>query len=154
MNLLTRGIIKDNQDCKCGFCGEEEEDSKHLFLECSMVRWIWRACAKWWGINVTLGADCWNTFQVTGRELKEKGVREGWDCIWNSLVWTVWLARNQKTFQGKEFNREKLLELIQLKSFQWITAKKERYAFTLTDWFLNPVACLEDGLRKRRVPYK
>ncbi|GKU94281.1 hypothetical protein SLEP1_g7800 [Rubroshorea leprosula] len=152
-NLLTRGIIKDNQDCKCGICGEEEEDSKHLFLECSMVRWIWMACAKWWGINVTLGADCWNTFQVAGRELKEKGVREGWDCIWNSLVWTVWLGRNQKTFQGKEINREKLLELIQLKSFLWITAKKKRYAFTLTDWFLNPVACLKDDCRKRRVPY-
>ncbi|GKV50258.1 hypothetical protein SLEP1_g56970 [Rubroshorea leprosula] len=37
MNLMTRGIIKDNQDCKCGLCGEEEEDTKHLFLECSMV---------------------------------------------------------------------------------------------------------------------
>ncbi|GKV16172.1 hypothetical protein SLEP1_g26854 [Rubroshorea leprosula] len=117
MNLLTKGIIKDTQDCKCGICGEVEEDTKHLFLECSMGRWIWMACAKWWGINVTLGADCWNTFQVVGRELKEKCIREGWDCIWNSLVWTVWLARNQKTFQGKEINREKLLELIQLKSF-------------------------------------
>ncbi|GKV38639.1 hypothetical protein SLEP1_g46528 [Rubroshorea leprosula] len=154
MNLLTRGIIKDTQDCKCGICGEIEEDTKHLFMECSMVQWIWMACAKWWGINVTLGADCWNTFQVAGRELKEKCIREGWDCIWNSLVWTVWLARNQKTFQGKEINWEKLLELIQLKSFHWITAKKERYAFTSMDWFLNPVACLKDGLRKRKVPYK
>ncbi|GKV25095.1 hypothetical protein SLEP1_g34588 [Rubroshorea leprosula] len=152
MNLLTRGIIKDIQDCKCGICGEEEEDTKHLFLKCNMVRWLWTACAKWWGIKVTLEADCWNTFQVDGREPKEKCIRDGWDCIWNSLVWTVWMAQNQKTFQGKEINREKLLELIQLKSFHWITAKKERYAFTLTDWFINPVACLKDCHRKRKVP--
>ncbi|GKU86399.1 hypothetical protein SLEP1_g931 [Rubroshorea leprosula] len=152
MNLLSRGIIKDIQDCKCGICGEEEEDTKHLFLKCNMVRWLWMACAKWWNINVTLEEDCWNTYQVAGREPKEKAIRDGWDCIWNSLVWTVWLARNQKVFQGKEINREKLLELIQLKSFHWITAKKERYAFTLTDWFINPVACLKDCHRKRRVP--
>ncbi|GKV53510.1 hypothetical protein SLEP1_g60031 [Rubroshorea leprosula] len=149
MNLLTRGIIKDIQDCKCGICGEEEEDTKHLFLKCNMVRWLWMACAKWWGIKVKLEADCWNTFQVAGREPKEKCIRDGWDCIWNSLAWTVWLARNQNTFQGKEINWEKLLELIQLKSFHWITAKKERYAFTLTDWFINPVACLKDCHRKR-----
>ncbi|GKU89474.1 hypothetical protein SLEP1_g3606 [Rubroshorea leprosula] len=58
MNMLTRGIIKDIQDCKCGICGEEEEDTKHLFLKCNMVRWLWMACAKWWGIKVTLEADC------------------------------------------------------------------------------------------------
>ncbi|GKV33677.1 hypothetical protein SLEP1_g42153 [Rubroshorea leprosula] len=151
-NKVDRGIIKDIRECKCGICGEEEEDAKHLFLRCNMVRWLWMACAKWWGIKVTLEEDCWNTSQIPEREQKEKCIRDGCDCIWNSLVWTVWLARNQKTFQGKEINREKLLELIQLKSFHWITTKKERFAFTLTDWFLNPVACLKDCRGKRRVP--
>ncbi|GLU02749.1 hypothetical protein SLE2022_199870 [Rubroshorea leprosula] len=152
MNLLTRGIIKDIGECKCGICGEKEEDTMHLFLRCSTVRWLWVACAKWWGIQVTLKEDCWNTFQNAESEQKERSIRDGWDCIWSSIVWTVWLARNQKIFQGKEINREKMLELIQLKSFQWITTKKERYAFSLTDWFLNPVACLKDCRRKRRVP--
>ncbi|GKV48357.1 hypothetical protein SLEP1_g55180 [Rubroshorea leprosula] len=152
MNLLSRGIIEDIGECKCGICGEEEEDSKHLFLRCSMVRWLWMACAKWWDIKVTMELDCWNTFRNPESEQKEKCIREGWDCIWSSLVWTVWLARNQKIFQGKEVNREKMLELIQLKSFQWFTTRKERYAFSLTDWFINPVACLKDCRRKRRIP--
>ncbi|GKV26629.1 hypothetical protein SLEP1_g35894 [Rubroshorea leprosula] len=71
MNLLRRGIIKDTGEGKCGICNEEEEDTTHMFLKCKMARWLWMACAKWWGINVTLEEDCWNTLQNFKREPKE-----------------------------------------------------------------------------------
>ncbi|GKV22579.1 hypothetical protein SLEP1_g32439 [Rubroshorea leprosula] len=79
--VIPKGIIKDIGECKCGICGEEDEDTKHLFLRCNMVRWLWMACAKWWGIKVTLEEDCWNTFRNPEREQKEKCIRDGWDCI-------------------------------------------------------------------------
>ncbi|GLU18032.1 hypothetical protein SLE2022_343540 [Rubroshorea leprosula] len=152
MNLLKRGVIKDMEESKCVVCEEHEEDAAHLFLRCRMTQWLWEACAKWWGAEAKIDIDCLKTFENFGEWSKGTRTRQGWDCIWSTVVWTVWLARNQKLFQHKEINAGKLFELIQLRSFIWIRARNDRYAFTLSDWFLNPVACLNDCRRKRRVP--
>ncbi|GKV09632.1 hypothetical protein SLEP1_g21103 [Rubroshorea leprosula] len=152
VNLLKRGVIKDMEESKCVVCEEHEEDAAHLFLRCRMTQWLWEACAKWWGAEVKLDIDCLKTFENFGEWSKGTRTRQGWDCIWSTVVWTVWLARNQKLFQHKEINAGKLFELIQLRSFIWIRARNDRYAFTLTDWFINPIACLKDCRRKRRVP--
>ncbi|GKU91817.1 hypothetical protein SLEP1_g5632 [Rubroshorea leprosula] len=38
-------------------CDEEEEDTAHLFLRCKVVEWIWKECAKWWGISIRMEMD-------------------------------------------------------------------------------------------------
>ncbi|GKV51343.1 hypothetical protein SLEP1_g58010 [Rubroshorea leprosula] len=143
MNLLRRGITKDMEEGRCAICGEADENAGHLFLNCKCARWIWKACAKWWGAKILFGTDCWNTFQNFGAWTKNKHTREGWDCIWNTVIWSIWLSRNQKIFQDKEINLGKLFELIQLRSFLWIKATNDRYAFSLTDWLINPIICLK-----------
>ncbi|GKV26407.1 hypothetical protein SLEP1_g35721 [Rubroshorea leprosula] len=145
-NLLRRGVIKDATEAKCALCNEEEEDSTYLFLNCKIARWVWMACSKWWGTNITVNRDCWNTFQLIGKGTKGSNIREGMDCMWKTVVWSVWIARNQKIFhnkEDKEINPGKLFELIQMRSFLWIKAKKDRYAFNLTDWLINPAQCLK-----------
>ncbi|GKV21933.1 hypothetical protein SLEP1_g31856 [Rubroshorea leprosula] len=57
-NLLKRGIDSVRDDVKCRLCEEEDEDSAHLFLRCKVAKWIWKECAKWWGISIRLEADC------------------------------------------------------------------------------------------------
>ncbi|GKV53163.1 hypothetical protein SLEP1_g59701 [Rubroshorea leprosula] len=133
MNLLRRGITKDMEEGRCAVCGEADENAGHLFLNCKCARWIWKACAKWWGAKIFFGTDCWNTFQNFGAWTKNKHIRKGWDCIWNTVIWSIWLSRNQKIFQDKEINLGKLFELIQLRSFLWIKATNDRYTFSLTD---------------------
>ncbi|GKU96360.1 hypothetical protein SLEP1_g9601 [Rubroshorea leprosula] len=44
----------------------------------------------------------------------------GWECIWFTVIWTIWLARNEKIFKQKEVDRRKLLEMVQLRAFNWI----------------------------------
>ncbi|GKV19680.1 hypothetical protein SLEP1_g29906 [Rubroshorea leprosula] len=78
--------------------GREVEDSNHLFLKCKLTKWLWKACRKWWGIAVTLENDCWKSFEQFGEWAKESRVKGGWDCIWNIVVWSIWLARNQTIF--------------------------------------------------------
>ncbi|GKV28743.1 hypothetical protein SLEP1_g37755 [Rubroshorea leprosula] len=153
VNLIIRGILGESDDGKCVFCKEEDEDSKHLFLKCKITSWVWQECAKWWGTEIRLERDCWNSFQRFGKWSKDPKVKEGWDCIWSTVIWTVWLARNQMIFQEKKTDPRKLLEIIQVRSFQWSTANLDRYAFTLTDWLINPVDCLKSlhAGRKKRV---
>ncbi|GKV11754.1 hypothetical protein SLEP1_g22978 [Rubroshorea leprosula] len=133
LNLFKRGVIKDMEDGKCTLCEVEDEDINHLFFNGNVVRWLWVACAKWWGITIKLDKDCRKTFESFGTWTKHPSIKEGWDNIWNTLVWSMWLARNQKIFQDSEANRGKIFELIQLRSFVWIKAKKARCYFNLSD---------------------
>ncbi|GKU98163.1 hypothetical protein SLEP1_g11197 [Rubroshorea leprosula] len=102
-NLHKRGIIKDIEEAKCGIC-EEYKDASHLFLNCKISKWIWKACSRWWGTTVALKEDCCNTFDQFGNGIKDPHIAEGWDCIWNTVIWTVWMARNRKIFQDTEIN--------------------------------------------------
>ncbi|GKV16403.1 hypothetical protein SLEP1_g27050 [Rubroshorea leprosula] len=142
-NLQRRGITTELEDGICALCEEEVEDSNHLFLRCKVAKWLWKACGKWWGISVNLENDCWKSFEQFGVWAKETRVKEGWDCIWNVVVWTIWLARNQKIFRDSDINKSKLLDHIQLKSFWWIKTRKSRCLFSLYDWLYNPMTCLK-----------
>ncbi|GKV49208.1 hypothetical protein SLEP1_g55970 [Rubroshorea leprosula] len=141
INLHNRGVIKNMEEAKCSICGEYE-DATHLFLNCKLSKWLWKSCSRWWGTTVALKEDCCSTFDQFGNEFKDPHIAEGWDCIWNSVIWTIWMARNRKIFQESEINRDQLLDFIQLRSFAWIKAKKPRCYFSLSDWLINPSACI------------
>ncbi|GKV37932.1 hypothetical protein SLEP1_g45894 [Rubroshorea leprosula] len=67
-------ILGESEDGKCVFCKVEDEDSKHLFLKCKITSWVWQECAKWWGIEIRLERDCWNSFQMFGKWSKDPKV--------------------------------------------------------------------------------
>ncbi|GKU94430.1 hypothetical protein SLEP1_g7926 [Rubroshorea leprosula] len=81
LNLFKRGIIKDMREGKCTLCEVQDEDTNHLFLNCKIARWLWSACARWWGITITIDNDCWKTFENFGAWSKDPRTIEGWDCI-------------------------------------------------------------------------
>ncbi|GKU87429.1 hypothetical protein SLEP1_g1825 [Rubroshorea leprosula] len=105
-NLLKRGLGVVMGDGNCNLCQEEEEDTTHLFLKCKNVRWIWKECARWWGINIEIQEDCWKTFEHPRAWTKSTRVRKGWDCTWSAIVWSIWLMRNRRIFQNQEMDQE------------------------------------------------
>ncbi|GKV14964.1 hypothetical protein SLEP1_g25762 [Rubroshorea leprosula] len=141
-NLLKRGLGVIMGDGNCNLCQEEEEDETHLFLKCKNVRWIWKECARLWGINIEIQEDCWKTFEHPGAWTKNTRVRKGWDCTWSAIVWSIWLMRNRRIFQNQEMDSGKLLDLVQIRSFLWFKAKNAWCYFTHSDWLSNPIACL------------
>ncbi|GKU90798.1 hypothetical protein SLEP1_g4749 [Rubroshorea leprosula] len=142
LNLLKRGIIQDIADYKCILCGLASEDPNHLFIHCKIAWGLWNNCYRWWGSKQVLDRDCGRVFDQHPFIFNIKEVRRGWECIWFSVIWSIWLARNEKLFRGKEVESGRLLELVQMRSFKWIKGKRRGSLFTVTDWILNPVSCL------------
>ncbi|GKV09172.1 hypothetical protein SLEP1_g20714 [Rubroshorea leprosula] len=103
-NLLKRGFGVIMGDGNCNLCQEEEEDATHLFLKCKNVRWIWKECDRWWGINIETQEDCWKTFEHPGAWTRNTRIRKGWDCTWSAIVWSIWLMQNQRIFQNQEMD--------------------------------------------------
>ncbi|GKU90659.1 hypothetical protein SLEP1_g4626 [Rubroshorea leprosula] len=146
MNLLKRGIIQDITESKCVLCGLASEDSNHLFIHCKIAWELWNSCYRWWGSKQVLDKDCGRMFEQHPFIFNIKEVRGGWECIWFSVVWSIWLARNEKLFRGKEVEAGRLLELVQVRAFKWIKGKRRGSLFTVSDWILNPVSCLNPSL--------
>ncbi|GKV49874.1 hypothetical protein SLEP1_g56597 [Rubroshorea leprosula] len=150
LNLLKRGIFQNISECMCDLCGRECEDSNHLFIHCIVAYRLWTACFKWWGVSTALDKDCCRVFEQHPHLVYKPGVKKGWDCIWFTLVWTIWLAQNERTFSGKGADIERLFELIQLRSFHWIKNKSNRCFFSFLDWIQNPLECLRISRDSRK----
>ncbi|GKV12022.1 hypothetical protein SLEP1_g23227 [Rubroshorea leprosula] len=148
-NLFKKGIIQNMEDCKCEFCGHQMEETSHIFTHCKVAYDLWNACFRWWGIRTTLDRERCKVFQQHPSALKVAGINEGWRCIWLVVVWTVWLARNDSIFKGKEAGKCNLLDLVQLRSFSWMKCRKKSYLFSLSDWIQDPVSCLRGVAAKK-----
>ncbi|GKV30357.1 hypothetical protein SLEP1_g39174 [Rubroshorea leprosula] len=149
-NLLRRGVIQDPAESKCVFCKVEEEDSAHLYIHCKLAYNLWSACNKWWGLCTVLDRDCWGVFEQHSFLLKREAVKEGWECIWFAMVWTIWLARNEQILTGKAQKEGRLFELIQLRAFHWLKGRREGCFFSLSDWILNPTECMRVNCSKKK----
>ncbi|GLU01659.1 hypothetical protein SLE2022_189580 [Rubroshorea leprosula] len=149
-NLLKRGVVQDPGECRCELCGAGEENSSHLFVQCKVARDLWTACYRWWGIKTVTDKDCFRFFEQHSSVLKTVGMKQGWECIWFVVIWSIWMARNGKLFRGKEVDSGRLFELIQIRAFSWIKAKRRDSFFSIADWIQNPVNCLSLNRDSRR----
>ncbi|GKV44689.1 hypothetical protein SLEP1_g51849 [Rubroshorea leprosula] len=149
-NLFKRGILKNPEECKCIFYGVENEDSNHLFIHCKIASDLWRDCYKWWGIRTVQDKDCKKVFEQHPNVAKMTTKKIGWECIWFTVTWTIWLARNEKIFKQKEVDRRKLLEMVQIRAFNWIKGKREGCYFSLSDWIQYPTGCLKFNCASKR----
>jgi len=51
VNLARHGVVVDN--LLCCFCGEKEETTSHLFLECKIIWLVWSNCYDWVWLKLT-----------------------------------------------------------------------------------------------------
>ncbi|GKV30431.1 hypothetical protein SLEP1_g39240 [Rubroshorea leprosula] len=69
-----------------------------------------------------------------------------------AVIWTLWLGRNEKIFQMKETKLDRFFELVQIRSFFWVTNIQGMEGFSLFEWCENPTKCLKNNpVRKDSV---
>ncbi|GKV43654.1 hypothetical protein SLEP1_g50918 [Rubroshorea leprosula] len=107
-------------------------------------------CFKWWGIITVQDKDCRKVFEQHPNAAKMTTAKFGWESIWFTVTWTIWLARNEKIFKQKEVDRRKLLEMVQLRAFNWIKGKRGGCYFSLSDWIQYPAGCLKFNCDSKR----
>ncbi|GLT86737.1 hypothetical protein SLE2022_048560 [Rubroshorea leprosula] len=99
VNLAKRGVVDGNQNINCVWCDSSPEHTDHLFLSCNTSFKLWTRCLSWWGVHYALGNTC---MDVSCQHIWFKGpkiLRKSWNILWFAIVWTIWLSRNETTFQ-------------------------------------------------------
>lgn len=99
---------KPNLRSSCYLCEEQVETVNHLFLHCKWTDQLWQMFIQKRKIKWTKPGSiievlqCWNRDGNAGKN--EKRWRIVPACIW----WTIWKERNQRCFEGKQNNIQKI----------------------------------------------
>ncbi|GLT65802.1 hypothetical protein SLA2020_382120 [Shorea laevis] len=145
-NLIKRGISGTNSDFPCIFCGNSLETVNHLFFTCETSWRIWQSCYEWWGFQAVSTNEGWGHLQQHVGMIVNGNTKKAWCVIWYTILWSIWLWRNQLIFKEKSDSFDQIIKLIKLRSCDWIRAK---YGLDVSKdvWMQNPMeACRIKGV--------
>ncbi|XP_071716781.1 uncharacterized protein [Rutidosis leptorrhynchoides] len=136
VELDKRGVDLDS--VLCPLCSDAPESVEHAMFSCAKVREIWDGIARWWGCNLPLNLDFDSLFAgnfVSGFSGAQKE-------LWNTVIWVsgyfIWKNKNQKVFAKDSWGAPKILNEIQVKTYEWINNRSKRFNLTCYEWLMNP----------------
>ena len=104
--FLLKGVILTKDDLlrrrwkgddRCCFC-DNKKTIQHILFYCHAARFVWRVFSMAFGLQAPIDLEDLSgvCFQQTGQHMRSL-IREGTSVI----LWSVWLCRNDVTFDKK-----------------------------------------------------
>lgn len=114
-NLLKRSIISANGDLLCALCGENNEDSTHLFFDCCFLTKLWDNLHSWTGVTMITHTNIF--VHLLQYEIMMDPFPQGNIALtlWirlvskHALIWLIWKSRNEKIFLEHCTGREEAI---------------------------------------------
>ncbi|XP_071732316.1 uncharacterized protein [Rutidosis leptorrhynchoides] len=128
IELDKRGI--DLHSVRCPVCDDGLESVDHALFECKSSSDVWARILKWWNFNTTTCASD----LLRGKSsyaMSSLGSKFWQDVEW-ICAYSIWKHCNSLVFQGKRSISPVILNEIQVKSFEWISARLKGVSI---DWF-------------------
>ncbi|XP_057451471.1 uncharacterized protein LOC130743298 isoform X10 [Lotus japonicus] len=63
--------------------------------------------------------------------------------IWVAAVWSLWLQRNDRIFNGGQQGVSETLELVKWRAWQWIKVRRRGFCYSWFEWLNNPLVCIQ-----------
>jgi hypothetical protein len=142
-NLATRGIFDARTSPCCAWCPLLEESESHLFFQCPVAVEVWTKVMAWLGFVTAVPGNVIQSFESFGVPFKSKLRIKGFNLIWHTVVWSLWLARNSLIFEGVKMEGNDIVDAIKHRSLQWFIARKQRVVCLSYEWEKFPLECLK-----------
>jgi hypothetical protein len=98
--LYRKGVVTNNLERCCVLCFRENEDTHHVFINCSISVQVWQFIFKWMGTNLTLPIDVQRHFSLFGELSKGDKSNRYRHIIWLAMTWSIWRMQNNILFRG------------------------------------------------------
>ncbi|MFS7907223.1 hypothetical protein Hanom_Chr01g00068751 [Helianthus anomalus] len=116
----------------CSRCCLAEESTDHIFVNCLWARSVWWNVFRWLKITTIYDdSSVNNLLEHVNAQVGSKRWKKMPQMVTFGCLWTLWLARNEKEFNGNMMPVQKILELIKEETFMWV---KSRAAGGVLDW--------------------
>ncbi|XP_057444048.1 uncharacterized protein LOC130736222 [Lotus japonicus] len=118
--LARRHALPANSVTTCALCSAEEENVSHLFFGSPIVWRVYSRVYDWLGVRLVFPA-------IAGAQFKQFGCCLGsartyrflLSLIWVAMIASIWLRRNNVVFRGGVVEVERIVELVQFKTWLW-----------------------------------
>lgn len=147
--LLKSRIANSGIDDNCKWCNREAESLNHLFFECEPASWTWTLVKSWWHLPpCTINVS--NFWQMFITKYRGSSYHKVWQLTLSSVLWKIWLARNDKIFNEVILSKASMHYLIYLRSFKWALANDWVLECKFGSWKTCPQGTIESHLYYRR----
>ncbi|KAL6514673.1 hypothetical protein OROGR_020252 [Orobanche gracilis] len=104
-------------DINCVFCNSDIESVNHITLNCSVVQQVWKAIMAWFGDPSIISVGQSDIQQMVVKIRGKKLARRLLKALITELIYSIWLARNKKIFQGTAADFNQILRNVVQKTF-------------------------------------
>jgi hypothetical protein len=139
-NLFRRGIIHQEGDRMCMLCDSGVESVVHLFVYCDVS--LWGRVFSWLGVEWLLPHNVVSLLNFVASVPGRKQKRKGLVLIWNAVIWSIWLRRNNIVFENGVTDVNEIVADVKLISWKWWIAKSKAPTCLLYEWIQEPVICM------------
>ncbi|XP_071713547.1 uncharacterized protein [Rutidosis leptorrhynchoides] len=140
IEIDKRGI--DLHSVRCPICDDDLESVDHSLIVCKFASDVWSQIHKWWNFG---SCNFVNIDSIKGA-LSLPSTALG-QKIWQAVVWVsayyLWKNRNSKVFRNDSWCASVLVNEIQIKSFEWVSALVKGKTIDWLNWLVNPQKYLE-----------
>ncbi|GJS85950.1 reverse transcriptase domain, reverse transcriptase zinc-binding domain protein [Tanacetum coccineum] len=138
VELDRRGIDLDSVLCPC--CNDIVETCAHCLVTCDLAMSVWVKVFNWWRVGSANAFSIDELFSSNG----SVNVPTFLVRVWQAVIWTfgyfIWKERNARVFGQKVSSTNKIVQDIQLKSFEWITRRSNKYnELDWQQWLWEPL---------------
>ncbi|GJW78077.1 reverse transcriptase domain, reverse transcriptase zinc-binding domain protein [Tanacetum coccineum] len=138
VELDRRGIDLDSILCPC--CNDIVETCAHCLVTCDLAMSVWVKVFNWWRVGSANAFSIDELFSSNG----SVNVPTFLVRVWQAVIWTfgyfIWKERNARVFGQKVSSTNKIVQDIQLKSFEWITRRSNKYnELDWQQWLWEPL---------------
>ncbi|XP_058742452.1 uncharacterized protein LOC131614937 [Vicia villosa] len=140
--LIRRGILEGDDNCRCPLCNSAAESSEHLFLRCNWSVRIWADIWGWLGIlplRNNASTNCRSHFLSTFHALNNKVGKGREVSVWLATCWCLWNARNGIIFNNETLDIDEILFKIKMLTWWWLQIGLNRLNCNFYEWFKNPL---------------
>jgi hypothetical protein len=122
----------------CPICEILEEDTTHLFFDCSKVAGLWQKFGVWWSVNIPRSRQVEDIFAWSWQNRRsEKDC-----CILQvaiiAILFSIWRTRNGVIFEKKKMEVDKEFRNAQELAFFWLYNRNGKFKNELNSWISNP----------------
>ncbi|GKB77483.1 reverse transcriptase domain, reverse transcriptase zinc-binding domain protein, partial [Tanacetum coccineum] len=138
--LDRRGIDLDTTLCPC--CDSVVESCVHSLVLCNFAMSVWEKIFNWWKLGNVNAFSIGEIFATNGNVVIPKYSSH----LWQAVIWTsgyfIWKMRNERVFKRKVSSVTKIVQDIQVKSFEWITRRTRNSSeIDWQQWIREPLKC-------------
>ncbi|XP_071712200.1 uncharacterized protein [Rutidosis leptorrhynchoides] len=118
VELDKRGIHLES--LLCPLCNSEYETVEHAIFSCHHAKMVWEGILKWWGFNLGLNIGMNNAFRGLSVGAFSGFPKDLWQAIEWVTGYSIWKNINLKVFSNDNWAIPKIINEVQVKSFEWI----------------------------------